>query len=339
MRIPVPFGYEASVLTSGGNRADRRYRETILVDIGEFAPGELPAVLTWRGHHPRADQAPVTALAHDGGLFEPISYKSWENGEQVDRPVEAGAVAPAVEEATDEWGHAAQPDVRAVFKQRFATRPFDQSDPYRHKGPPKPATVLDSGRDDALAQALGAARDFIAVGGNLYRRVAEPLLLAHAKGVWIVDEAGEHPRRDLFRLDESELARERACLLGNLAPAGAAMPDYTLHRPEMLTREMDPSALGDTVAALLRESASRLHVLPVAVMEAHYDLQEAAHPAQTDYSKPRPDPDPTEVVALARALCEALSALPDRPGGLAACLHGLERAEASLPSPRPGAMP
>lgn len=336
MRIPIPFGYDATVITSGGNEADRRYRETVLVDVPEFVSGELPAVLTWVGSRHRVDWAHVTALHHDGALYEPATFADYKDGEEIDSPVTLEGIESAIERRMDEWGHLARPGIKDVFVQEHVRRAFPEREPSMHHKPPKSAAVVETDRPRRLSEAQAAARDFLVVGGAIYRRVPEPVLIASEKDVSVGSGDG-HPVRNLFRLDQLDEALERACLLGGLGRGAIKLPTFKLLRPDLLAADLEEAALRDTAEAALLASAQRMATLPVAGIEAHFDLAEALDPKRTSWDEPVPVADLAEVVRLGVALCDGLAASHPDCGEVRACLHGFERAAGRFTpdSPRP----
>jgi len=330
MRFPVPFGYEADVLTASNRRVTRRYRELAEVEIPDFEAGALPSVVTWAGQHAYEGRR-VDALHHGGHLYEVVTVRTWTGNAYEDRPVAAAEAEAAVRAAFTrgpETPVAGTVGIREVFVQGGQRKVFRDQDPFSHKGPPKPATVLrdwDSERERDAARAL--ADGFVVLGGILHRQIFEPVLVASDKGVYLAAEPGEAPRRRLFRLDDLDLALARARTLGAEAPVA---PAFVLHRPDLLGRDLEASALYDTLRALLDLARKHLPVLPLSAMEAYCDLNEARYPASQSWDRPASEPDPADLVRLGRVLREALLPHLEEPVALAEVQQGLDRAEDRL---------
>jgi hypothetical protein len=333
MRFPVPFGYEADVLTASNKEVTRRYREVLHVEIPEFEAGGLPAVLTWQGNKARLD-GHVDALSHGGGLFEVVTRSHWQNGGNAEVPVRADEIE-AVVGSSATGGEPNAPSLRDVFLQPEIAKTGRQDDPYNHKGPPKPHTVLRSwDQERARETALSMAREFVVVGGLLHRRIPEPVLVATDKGVLVAPDTNEQPGRRVFRLDELDAAIDRSRALGLPGPAA---PNFRLHRADLLVRDVEPAALFDAARSLLSAVRRKLPELPIPAMEAYCDLQEAYHPPR-DYSKPATEVDPADLVRLGAELCEVAKPFMDGDLTVRECALAFERIAArSAPSAGPAA--
>jgi hypothetical protein len=345
MRFPVPFGYECTVVTSGGNHVDRRYREIVEIEVSEFEPGELPVVLSWRGHRGEAGEGGrVDALHHAGGLYEAVTARRFVDGAWARFPVRAGdalaAVADAMAKKPFEHGDL---HIRDIFLSEDVRKVFGEDQPYLHKGPPKPATIArrygNDKRDGALERVLNWGDRFVSVGGVLHRRVPEPVLIAAPEGLSLQPEpeAGKGVR--VFRLDDAELALERARIVAKDRKAEIRPPDFVLRRPDLLGREVEDAALHGTVRGLLGFVHIRLATASLATMESYCDLREAFTPHFESYAERR-EPDPAELVRLGRVLVDRVREdHPDERVVAEEAVHGLDRAEARLvpaagPAPR-----
>lgn len=336
MRFPIPFGYECKVVTSGGNEVVRRYRETVEIDVPEFEPGALPAVLSWRGHH-QGGVARVDALYHDGGLYEVVTFRryagegGWENV-PVRLEDALSAVSDAMAKKPFEHGvlHA-----RDVFVSDEVRKVFSEDAPYPHKGPPKPATVVrdrfgNDGRERALERVRDRGEGFVSVGGVLHRRVPEPVLVAAPEGLGLQSEPESGKGLRVFRLDDVELALERARIIAKDRKAEVRRPDFQLHRPDLLGREVEGAALHGAARGLLGIAHRGLATASLATMEAYCDLKEALTPYAATYAERR-EPDPAELVRLGRILVDRVRVdFPEHQVVAEEAAHGFDRAEARL---------
>lgn len=299
MPLTLNFAYKAEVYTGPGDRVDRHYVETFDIPIPEIDEAECVAVMRHKGFLGSlyTDRIPVDILLHEGSTFEPLMQSSYEGTEF--KTVTRGVAAEAA-------------NLKALIHNVYGNHfPLAGVDKVKLKGPPRADRVIESARDRALKEMTRIAEGVVSIGGKIYVRVPEPVLIAGDKYVSLIksaDAVAFEERSNLFRLDQIEEAAARAKLIGGHSDMESiALPSYELFETDWLRHK--PTPLDATVALRTFKSAvaSRVDRLPIPSIIAYGRFRDGLRYVSSSYQPEDLEPATIEeVIDRARTLANCL---------------------------------
>ena len=268
MKISTKFGYSAEVETATGNKVDRRYVEPIELEIGSVSADLAPVALRRPGFYSKdaylRDNQPLEVLdirLVGGALYEPIYYHAYQNGR----------MGPWPFEAADE--HA---DV--LIRGAWNVGALAAAENVNLKGPPKPKTVIRSGREQALQELKDYAASFLVIEGHVHRKLGEPVYVAHPGSVGCVLRERMESKVGVFRLTERDDAIALAAALKSILPSEVPVQDMEVL--DLSWVEKGPAAWHETaffhaVVDVENAIAERLTQHPMDLVMAYADLRDA----------------------------------------------------------------
>ena len=330
MRVSVPFAYEATVYTARGDDVDRRYRETLDVEIPSVTSDDAPVFLTWDGARPLEagygeGYVPLEARSYGGGFYEPIRQKVYENADGWKVVSLSGDDAREVVAADGAHRNLSLRDF-------FDLDAVLLSQEVKLKGPPRKETVKWSKRDEAISKVADLGSKLLEVDGVLHRRISEPVLLAAPDFPMVrlvcLDGMRHEDRANLFRMDRLD---EAVAYSLEVAPFHDKVPNvarFTLHDPSVLRADLGRDALMASAYYLERHAANVIATLRREGVEAFCDLQDARKEGSA-----RVAPDPAEVRDKALRLVDELLVADPRDKEARLCRLRLETTAAVAASP------
>lgn len=237
--VTIPYCYTARVVTSSGSVVSRNYVETMDVEIAEL-PASGPT-LEWEDRGARVVVRTVDGAPHK------------------EMPAQAG-------------GSLAQDVLKSMSSHLRTVQLAFQT---KQKGPPRPSTIEHTYKSDCQGDVRKDAAALAIIGGVLHRRIEEPVLIADEGKVHVLEDTSYAAAHNLFRLDELELAIERAAILGGIGREQVAVAPFALPDAGWLRRDQSLPAIA-SAARLVRERAEQvLAQLPVEIMMEYCDLRDA----------------------------------------------------------------
>lgn len=268
MKISTKFGYAAEVETATGNKVDRRYVEEIELEIGSIPSSQAPVALRRPGFHAKdaylRDNQPLEVLdirLFDGALYEPVYFHAYQHGRMGPWPFLETDDEPAL-----------------LLRSAWNVAPLAAAENVNLKGPPKPRTVISSGRDRALQELKDYSASFLVIDGHVHRRLGEPVYVAHPGSVGCVLRERMESKVGVFRLTEREEAIALAAALKTILPSEVSVQEMEildLSWVDTGPAEWHETAFFHAVVEVENSLSDHLTQHPMDVVMAYADLRDA----------------------------------------------------------------
>lgn len=290
IKLSIPFGYDATLITKSNERVPRTYREYIDVEIPEVGDSEAPVVLMCPRFRTAAGISRTEPVPHrwfDDRLVEPLWLVGYDQ--------ETRRMTPKVLSGRE----GDLPLLIAGMHSHLRTMPLGQT--AKRLGPPRERKLFQSDREVALENATKVAHGLVVVDGELHCAVAEPVLVARPGELMLLENDEFTFLPSSFRLDEVHLAVERAAVLGDVSPEKVYVPQVEVMAVDWLKRDFTEIGLLRGALLFQEETAKDLAGMPLPVMLAYDDLRAATRTNWKDM-----DIQAAGVALMTQALCDRL---------------------------------